>query len=56
MKPLTRCLLLACFAFPLCRAVGQEKKEPQKSPTLFNNVQIFDGKSLLPGRMNLLVG
>jgi imidazolonepropionase-like amidohydrolase len=56
MKPLALCLLIACFALPLDRAVGQEKKEPQKNVILIQNARIFAGTSdrLLDG-MNLLV-
>jgi imidazolonepropionase-like amidohydrolase len=56
MKPLALCLLIAGFALPLGRAVGQEKKEPRETAILFKNARIFDGTSdrLLDG-MNLLV-
>jgi imidazolonepropionase-like amidohydrolase len=56
MKPLTLFLLVACLALPPGRAVGQEKKEPQKTAVLFQNARLFDGKSdRLLDDMNLLV-
>ena len=47
MKPLTLCLLVACFALPSGRAVGQDKKVPRNTAILFKNARIFDGKSLI---------
>jgi imidazolonepropionase-like amidohydrolase len=58
MKPLTLCLLVACFALPSGRAVGQDTKEDRKTAILFKNARVFDGKSdrLLDGVNVLVVG